>query len=201
MKKFFNRTAFDVVLAIVFVFTVLSLSANADAKKFDIPINSAEIYSEGDSYMYSGSNLIRYTNSDFKCLVANIYHEARNQPTVGQIMVASATFNRLIMKDYPNTICDVVKQNSRHKNGKLKNGGCAFSWVCDNKSDKPNLSNPLERKAWTSAINTAVYALKHDTKVLDMNVTHYHTKSISPHWAGSLTPLGEFGDHLAYAPK
>ena len=63
------------------------------------------------------------------CLALNIYFEARNQPTSGQIAVAEVTLNRVASRNYPNTVCGVVKQSNKN--------GCAFSWYCDGKSDKP----------------------------------------------------------------
>ena len=44
------------------------------------------------------------------CLALNIYFEARNQPTSGQIAVAEVTLNRVASRNYPNTVCGVVHQ-------------------------------------------------------------------------------------------
>jgi spore germination cell wall hydrolase CwlJ-like protein len=198
MKKIFGSATLEVVFSLLVVVAVLSFSANAKAIVIDIPIQSVEVYSDGDSYLYSGSNLIQYTNEDFECLVANIFHEARNQNRKGKMMVASATLYRTTMKRYPNTICGVVKFNSRNKNNELKNGGCSFSWVCSKLNHEPNLDNAMERKAWGDAIKVAVYALQNDSEVLSTKITHYHTKTVNPFWSKHLTVVGTFGDHIAY---
>lgn len=47
----------------------------------------------------------------------NIYFEARGEPVKTQIAVAAVTINRMKSKDYPKTICGVVKARG------------AFSWT------------------------------------------------------------------------
>ena len=41
------------------------------------------------------------------CLADNVYHEARNQPTAGQMAVISVTVNRVNDPRFPSTICEV----------------------------------------------------------------------------------------------
>ena len=43
------------------------------------------------------------------CLAKNIYFEARNQSTAGQIAVSHVVMNRVKSSRYPNTICEVVR--------------------------------------------------------------------------------------------
>ena len=42
---------------------------------------------------------------EVKCLAQNIYFEARDQTTKGQIAVALVTINRVESKRFPNSIC------------------------------------------------------------------------------------------------
>ena len=63
--------------------------------------------------------LYEYKN-EVNCLAKNIYFEARDQPTKGQLAVALVTINRAKSKRFPNTICRVIHQASRFKSGKLK---------------------------------------------------------------------------------
>jgi hypothetical protein len=62
--------------------------------------------------------------NELECLVANIYHEARGEDDLGQAAVAWVTLNRVQHPDYPDTICEVVMQDSQ------------FSWFSDGKSDR-----------------------------------------------------------------
>ena len=57
---------------------------------------------------------------EVKCLAQNIYFEARDQKTKGQIAVALVTINRVESKRFPNSICKVVYQANRYKDGRLK---------------------------------------------------------------------------------
>ena len=52
-----------------------------------------------------------------KCLADNMYFEARNQGTIGIIAVSNVVLNRVKSKDYPNTICEVVRQRNIEKVG------------------------------------------------------------------------------------
>ena len=44
------------------------------------------------------------------CLAMNIYHEAKNQPSIGQIAVAQVVMNRVMDSRYPDDVCSVVTQ-------------------------------------------------------------------------------------------
>ena len=44
------------------------------------------------------------------CLELNVYHEAKNQPFIGQVAVAQVVMNRVYDERYPDTICEVVEQ-------------------------------------------------------------------------------------------
>ena len=71
------------------------------------------------------------------CLAKNIYFEARDQSTKGQIGVALVTINRVNSKHFPNTLCKVVHQGQINRYGKMILHKCHFSWYCDGKSDTP----------------------------------------------------------------
>lgn len=60
------------------------------------------------------------------CLADNIYFEARSEPLTGQKAVALVTMNRVTDKNFPKTVCDVVKQK--------KSSVCQFSWWCNTKA-------------------------------------------------------------------
>lgn len=54
---------------------------------------------------------------ELRCLELNLHHEARGEPISGIIAVANVTINRTKHKNFPDTICEVVKQPRQ------------FSWV------------------------------------------------------------------------
>ena len=129
------------------------------------------------------------------CLALNTYHEARDQPFIGQVAVAQVVMNRVRDDRYPDNPCDVIKQGPtyswaedypvRHR--------CQLSWYCDGKSDKPR-----DTKAYEQArmIAHGVYYGNLDDFV--EGATHYHAHYVYPEWAKSKTRTVRIDDHIFY---
>ena len=129
------------------------------------------------------------------CLALNTYHEARDQPFIGQVAVAQVVMNRVRDDRYPDTPCDVVMQGPtyswaehypvRHR--------CQFSWYCDGKSD-----NTPDQGAYDKALMIAhgVYYGNLDDFV--EGATHYHAVYVLPEWAESKTKIVQIGEHIFY---
>ena len=127
------------------------------------------------------------------CLALNIYFEARNQSTIGQIAVAQVTMNRVVDERFPDTVCEVVKQGITYKNSdKPVPHKCQFSWYCDGKSDEPK-----NDKAWHKALYVAGVV---PTVTLDITegATHYHATYVRPDWARTKTKTARIGRHIFY---
>lgn len=135
------------------------------------------------------------------CLAENVYHEARNQPTAGQMAVISVTVNRVNDSRFPNTICEVTKEGPsrpswkgtgemipvRHK--------CQFSWYCDGKSDTVH-----DVETFNSILLLTDAIVDGSIKILDITegATHYHADYVSPAWAKTKTKTIEIEDHIFY---
>lgn len=122
------------------------------------------------------------------CLQQNIFFEARNQSTLGQVAVAWVTLNRVESSRYPNTICGVVWENKQ------------FSWTHDGKSDKPS-SNVVEQRAWEDSGLIAEVVLLDWARGLSSPVqeaTMYHADYVSPYWASSYTKVTKVDSHIFY---
>ena len=129
------------------------------------------------------------------CLALNVYHEARDQPFIGQVAVAQVVMNRVRDDRYPDTPCDVVMQGPtyswaehypvRHR--------CQFSWYCDGKSD-----NTPDQGAYDKALMIAhgVYYGNLDDFV--EGATHYHAIYVLPEWAESKTRIVQIAAHIFY---
>jgi len=138
-----------------------------------------------------------------KCLADNMYFEARNQGTAGIIAVSNVVLNRVKSKDYPNTICEVVRQGP-HRESWRKNGvyhpvkhRCQFSWYCDGKSDEiPSFDGDIFQLIYEYA---ELY-LRPDVILIDITdgATHYHADYVFPEWRKSKTKTVEIGDHIFY---
>ncbi len=142
------------------------------------------------------------TKQETTCLALNIYFEARDQVTKGQIAVALVTINRVNSKQFPDTICKVVKHTNR-KNGKIVINMCHFSWFCDGMSDVPK-----DEIAWKVALTIARAMLElpgvhiknygERWKVSDFlnGATHYHRKDVDPYWNRNMLVVATIGDHI-----
>lgn len=134
------------------------------------------------------ARLAPITQEDKHCLQQNIYFEARNQSTIGQVAVAWVTLNRMEETQYPNTVCGVVWQNKQ------------FSWTHDGKSDRPG-STVLEQAAWEQAGVVAEVTLldwaRDQASPVDV-ATMYHADYVTPYWASSYTQVAKIDDHIFY---
>lgn len=139
------------------------------------------------------------------CLAENIYYEARNEDIQGQFAVASVTLNRMHDSRFPNTICDVVKQNSVSQISKRL--VCAFSWYCD--YDKKGKEIPVKNRDGTvnqSVVDQfqvasiiAITVLSGDVKDNTHGATHFHNPHISqPTWRLEMKKTITIGNHTFY---
>ena len=136
----------------------------------------------------------------FICLALNTYHEAKNQSLVGQVATAQVVMNRVEDKRFPNTICEVVKQDPTRpswedpeKEYPIKHR-CQFSWYCDGKDDTPK-----NEKAWKTAQDVACLVL-YDKIKLDVTegATHYHATYVRPSWAKTKKRTTRIEKHIFY---
>ena len=117
------------------------------------------------------------------CLALNLYHEARGEGPEGMAAVATVTLNRVAHPDWPDTICEVVRQPAQ------------FSWTL---GGDPPITEP---NAWAYAKAVATDVLLDEyPAMLDHRALHFHTQSVAPGWASRMERLGQIGDHIFYGP-
>lgn len=131
--------------------------------------------------------------SALMCMALNMYHEARNQPNIGQLAVGQVVMNRVADSRYPNSVCAVVKQGRKYKNGTPMRNRCQFSWYCDGLSDEPKNKNEFER-----AQDNAIIVLNGWTGGMFDGATHYHADDVSPNWASYKTFIVKINTHIFY---
>jgi len=150
-------------------------------------------------------------NSDRECLALNIYHEARGEHTAGMRAVADVVMNRVRSTQFPNTICDVIKQGPVYESWKTvgkdipddqriyypKRDKCQFSWYCDGKPDEP-----LELDSWLRAQEVANDMIDNDVGLgLTDGADHYYAGIIPPFWAQHMTFIVTIENHRFYRSK
>jgi spore germination cell wall hydrolase CwlJ-like protein len=131
-------------------------------------------------------------------LAEGMYFEARGEPWRGQLAVGRVILNRVSSKHYPDSICDVVYQNSHLHNR------CQFSFACDGKADVIR-----NAKAWYDVRGYAAWLLANrpnEHEVSEYRVlaslqtaTHYHADYVQPHWAKHFELTARIGRHIFYS--
>ena len=125
--------------------------------------------------------------SAINCMTANIYHEARNQPVLGQQAVAQVTWNRA-QRDAKN-VCSVVTEPHQ------------FSWVkplAKKKGKHLVIKTPEDKKAWAMARLVAKQALENKLPRFLHGATFYHATYVAPKWRLGMAKIAQLGDHIFY---
>ena len=130
------------------------------------------------------------------CLALNIYHEARNQPVVGQIAVSQVVLNRVVSDNFPNDVCGVVYQ-AEYPDGDRRNlpirDKCQFSWYCNRASDVPT---DVDAYRWALILSNRIMSGEF-ADVTD-GATHYHSTKVLPEWSYRKEKLMRIEDHIFY---
>ncbi len=126
--------------------------------------------------------------SELQCMTMNLYHEARGEEAVGIIAVGKVVLNRVNSKRFPNTVCKVVKQG-----GQKRRYRCQFSWWCDGQDDEPG-----DKKAWKKMELYAKLVFLNRIADPSAGSLFYHTVSVEPYWAASMTRAVTLGSHVFY---
>lgn len=134
------------------------------------------------------SRVKSFDDKEIQCLQQNIYFEARNQSTLGQVAVAWVTLNRVTDPRFPNTICGVVWDHKQ------------FSWTHDGKADRPGKTE-LEQQAWRDAGVVATVTLLDWARGLKdptQGADHYHADYTTVGWAKQGEKLVQIDNHIFY---
>lgn len=115
------------------------------------------------------------------CIALAVYHEARNQPHLGQVAVAQVVTQRVHSRRFPNTACEVVYQDRQ------------FSFYFDGKPD-----TPYNTEAWQESILVAVNVYVNGYRISALkDVTHYYAHYIDPpSWSYAMNVVAQIGDHI-----
>ena len=128
------------------------------------------------------------------CLANNIYFEANNQSEKGRIAVGLVTMNRVATKEFPKTVCGVVKQQKRQT--------CQFSWWCNSKLKAKAIANRFrgaEKQAFEDIRSLATWIFLYHKKIEDVTngATFYHATYVRPHWR-NVEKTVRIEDHIFY---
>jgi len=116
------------------------------------------------------------------CLSLALYHEARGEPLLGQLMVARVIINRVQSPRWPSSICNVITQDRQ------------FSFY-----RKDNTPKPRDEIAWAKAQKLAVEIINDPDILPYSTANHYHTVEVHPVWRKGLHRLARIGRHVFWS--
>ena len=125
--------------------------------------------------------------SEMKCLAEAIYFEARGEALEGQYAVGEVIINRVLSKDFPNSVCGVISEGASRLNA------CQFSYNCDGK-----LETITEKKIYERILKLSKMLLEPSARFLTSGATFYHSKLVSPSWSKKFIKTNEIGNHVFY---
>jgi hypothetical protein len=132
-----------------------------------------------------------FTAKEQKCLAQGIYFEARGESEEGQAAVAQVILNRVRNPAYPDTICEVVYQDQRHRHA------CQFSFACDGRSEVI-----AEQKQWATAKRIARDVTEGRIWIAEVgDSTHYHARYVRPGWGRRMIKVDRIGAHIFYRTR
>lgn len=180
MKKLFQTTAVIANIAALIVMTAFGAFHINEAHAEQAVMNLGE--------------------KEILCLQQNIFFEAGNQSTLGKRAVAWVTLNRVVDDRYPDSICGVVQQGKKHKDGSMVRHACQFSWYCDGKADSvPNTHS--EQVQWNKSKLIARSVLRQwflDHMDPTDGADHYHADYVAPDWAAAGEQTVRIDKHVFY---
>jgi len=125
--------------------------------------------------------------SEMKCLAEAIYFEARGEALEGQYAVGEVIINRVLSRDFPNSVCGVISEGANRLNA------CQFSYNCDGK-----LETIKENKIYERILKLSQILLEPSARFLTNGATFYHSKLVSPSWSKKFIKTNEIGNHVFY---
>jgi len=189
MLKYFSIAA---MVAVLIIFSTLGVAGNYYV---DSNVLIRPTYSQ----------LTPETQRQISCLASNIYFEARGEPVDGQVAVAFVTLNRVASQDFPDNICDVVKQKRRVESIGNTRVVCQFSWYCET-NPKRQYYNMLLTNDTSSLYNVileiAIHVYANREKLTDPTdgSLFYHADYVRPNWK-NLDRHVVIGRHIFYRTK
>ncbi len=148
--------------------------------------------------------------TELECLATNVYFEARDQDVIGQRAVAHVALNRVKSPNFPDTICDVVKQGPTYRNRPdlPRKNRCQFSWYCDGKSDNIRFQKrngetvDIVYEAYWTAAAEALEAIVGRSGDPTNGATYYFAhKLVQPKWAEMFIVSATIEDHTFMRPE
>lgn len=126
---------------------------------------------------------ISLIDKELKCLALNLYHEARGEGVIGMLLVGHVTLNRVDSKLFPNSICEVVYQDSQ------------FSWVKLIKNHTPK-----NKELYKKALELSKLLMNRDFDRSNGALFYINRENVNkiPRWVNIYTKVQKYNNHEFY---
>ena len=181
-------------------------ATSSDIQKFNKNVYGNDAFREHqgiDRHINSySSTLTRWVDPEqLECMALNIYFESAVEPLAGKLAVSQVVLNRVKERNWPSTICEVIKEGPTYKNWKGNvypvKDRCQFSWWCDGKIDVPHPG-----RVWENSKKVAKLVMTNNRMVdITEGSTHYHAEYVNPRWASRMNRVGRIGAHYFYKSR
>ena len=129
-----------------------------------------------------------YGKEQIDCVIEATYFEARGEETEGHKAIVEIIRNRTNNERFPDTFCDVVKQNKQFS---YRNGDKKYNLVYNDKIKKAEITNTVYSHLYSIYMGKAT--------VLPECASHYDGKSFKkPSWSKKMKMVEEIGNHQFY---
>lgn len=118
------------------------------------------------------------------CMSVNVYHESRGEPLETQYGVAHVVKNRTKKRDYPGSICGVIKDSAIVRGKRV----CQFSWYCNKTKmvkvfENGRIVPATEVESFKRAVKVAINTLTNKKKDNTYGSTNfYNFHEVTPRW-------------------
>jgi N-acetylmuramoyl-L-alanine amidase len=123
---------------------------------------------------------------DQQCLALAMYWEARGEGDSGMLAVGFVVKNRASHPDFPNRVCQVIRQGGERP-------PCQFSWWCDGRSDRPT-----DLGLWRDALRLADDVLARRERDLTRGALFFHHVRLKNAWHRRRPKTARIGNHMFY---
>ena len=183
-----GRRATRLSIALMSAFAALFLALQPAAANDAKPAGDKTARDDSSGGVASGQTGTTDVRRQIECLAKTIYFEARGEPDAGKLAVGHVVMNRVASDDYPNTVCQVMKQGGAERLHR-----CQFSFYCDGRSDEPQ-----DKKAWRHSQSLARAVFWDFSPDPTGGARWYHADYVSPDWRNHFDKGPVIGQHVFY---
>lgn len=147
-----------------------------------VDIDQQQSVSEESTEGFTNNHLL--SEQERHCLALTMTKEAEGEGYIGMKMVADVVMNRVESREFPNTICGVMKQRSKR--------GCMFSFWCE-----PNNDVIRNKKVYDEIYPLTASIIRGDYQRMT-NTLHYKVCNFNSRFFNTLTRVERYKNHCFY---